>query len=165
MEDFTTSLSDDLLEKILPVDIREKGKDMSGVYYYLYCVENCLRSFVEVVSKGVLGGDYFNLLDIKKSIKKSVKVRKEDEEKNLWLSIRGISPLFYLDFNELGTIIQNNWGIFKKYFPSQDFIIPKISELAKCRNLIAHNSYLEPTQIGLIRSYFETILKQIESVF
>ena len=52
---------------------------------------------------------------------------------------------------DLGSLINNNWDIFKEYFPSQDFILPKLNEMAECRNLVAHNSLVEATEHYLIK--------------
>ncbi|CAH1213252.1 hypothetical protein PAECIP111893_03655 [Paenibacillus plantiphilus] len=78
--------------------------------------------------------------------------RISDANSKKWLSVRGDSKLFYLDFKDLATIINNNWDIFKDYFPSQDFIIPKIKEMADCRNLIAHNSLIDETERNVIKT-------------
>ncbi len=52
--------------------------------------------------------------------------------------------------------------MFEKYFGTQDFILPKINEMADCRNLIAHNSYVGKTERDLLKSYYNSILMQIE---
>lgn len=71
------------------------------------------------------------------------------------------TELFYLDFKDLGAVINNSWDIFKKYFPSQDFISPKLNDMAECRNKIAHNSYVNDIERNLIKTYYNVILKQI----
>jgi hypothetical protein len=76
---------------------------------------------------------------------------------------RGNNPLFYLDFKDLGTLILNNWESFKTYFPNQAWISAKIEELAHCRNLVAHNSYLGKHERDVIRVNFDSIVKQIGS--
>ena len=152
-----------LNEEIFPKDIKEKGKEMANAYVYLYCIENALRLFLEKIVKENYGDDYFSSLNTNKDIKKKFEVRKKDEGKNKWLRIRGNSEIFYLDFDDIGYIIRNNWEIFKKYFPTQEWIVTKINELSKCRNLVAHNSYIGKDERDLIRVYFNAILKQISS--
>lgn len=157
--------SNAILKKILPEDIREKGKDMSEIYTYLYAVENSLRVFIEIVSKEKYGNDYFTKLTVPKALKNTISGRKEKAKNKKWLSIRGENDLFYLDFKDIATLISNNWNIFEEYFDSQDFILPKINEMAECRNLIAHNSFIGKTERDLIKSYYNSILKQIEDTF
>ena len=85
-------------------------------------------------------------------------------KKNQWISIRGNSELFYLDFKELSTLIVNNWDFFKEYFPDQHWLNVKVDELGNCRNLIAHNSYVSSMERDVIRLNYNQILKQIALV-
>jgi len=88
-------------------------------------------------------------------------MRKDQEEKNAWLSIRGESDLFYMDFKELGDLILNNWDTFKDSFPDQAWIKSKIDELGNCRNLIAHNSYVGEHERNVINVNYRSIIKQL----
>ena len=137
---------------------------MAEVYTYLYSVENSLRLFIEKVCKNIYGETYFNSIVVPKALQRTIKNRQENAENNKWLSIRG-NELFYLDFKDLGSLIDSNWEIFKKYFPNRDFIIPKLNEMADCRNLIAHNSYVGDTERNLIKTYYNVILKQITNSY
>jgi len=161
-------LSKKLIDELLPEDLREKGHYMSEVYLYLYCIENTLRLFVEKVCSAVYGVDYFDDLTINKQARDKISSRKELNQNNKWISLRGESELFYLDFSELGMIIENNWAIFKKYFPhdkGQQWIISKINDLSSIRNLIAHNSYVGRSEKELLKSYYNIILKQLDGSF
>lgn len=51
------------------------------------------------------------------------------------------------------------------YFPNREFIIPKLNEMADCRNLIAHNSYVGDTERNLMKTYYNVILKQISAYY
>lgn len=150
--------------QFLPNDIKEKGKEMSEVYVYLYCVENSLRLFIDRVFTDKIGSDYMTKILVPSLVKKSIQVRKEAEQKNQWISIRGNSELFYLDFKELSILIVNNWDFFKEYFPDQHWLNVKIDELGSCRNLIAHNSYVNSLERDVIRLNYNQILKQIRFV-
>lgn len=158
-------LSESIIKELLPDDLKEKGFYMAEVYTYLYCIENSLRLFIEKVCKDVYGEDYFEDLQLNRQAKDKIENRKESKQNKKWISLRGNSDLFYLDFVELGTIVENNWPIFKKYFPNdkgQQWITSKISDLANIRNLIAHNSYVEKNEKDLLRSYYNVILKQLD---
>jgi len=145
----------------LPDDIKEKGTKMSEVYGYLYCIENTLRLFIEKIGVQNNGADFISHLTISGSVRRKIALRKEEEEKNQWLCIRGNCDLFYLDFKELGDIIVNNWEIFKTFFPEQAFVTSKINELARCRNLVAHNSLITNAERDLLRLYYNQFLSQI----
>lgn len=154
--------SNSILKTILPEDIREKGLYMSETYTYLYLVENSLRLFIENVSKEAFGEEYIKQITIPNSLRNSITTRKEKEKNQKWLSVRGNSDLFYLDFRDLATLISNNWSLFKEYFPTQEFVVQKINEMADCRNLIAHNSFIAKSERDLMKVYYNSILKQIE---
>lgn len=147
----------------LPADLVARGKAMAEVYLYLYTVENTLRLFIINVGQGAFGDDYFDKLVISTTTRKMVEGRKEQERKTSWLSIRGDSPLFYVDFDDLASILQANWELFKGYFPDQQWIVIKIKELSNCRNLVAHNSYVGDHERDVIRVNFRSIALQLRS--
>ena len=145
----------------LPTDILSEGRQMAEVYFFLYAVENYLRLFIERVGQKAFGAKYFDSLQISTSVSRSIATRKDAEAKNQWMSVRGQSPLFYLDFKDLGTVILNNWELFKGYFPDQAWISSKIDDLGSCRNLVAHNSRLGEHEKDVIRVTFKTIVRQL----
>jgi hypothetical protein len=113
--------------------------------------------------QGLKGHVQFKHSDfVKIKMKKKIILRKEEEEKNKWLGVRGNSDIFYLDFEDLGKIIIDNWDIYSKYFPDQAWIVTKIKELVECRNLVAHNSFIEEHQKNVIKLNYASILKQLE---
>lgn len=148
-------------EFTLPTDILDKGKEMAEAYLYLYVVENYLRLFIEKVAQNRFGAEFFGSLKLSTNVQKGIEVRKKEEAKNAWISIRGGSELFYLDFKDLGDIILNNWELFKPYFPDQSWINSKISELGDCRNLVAHNSFIDKHERDVIRVNFNSIVRQL----
>jgi len=145
----------------LPNDMLVKAEEMSESYLYMFSIENYIRLFIHEVAIKSHGESYFNKLNIPKSIKNSVTSRKTQEAKNQWLSVRGDSELFYLDFKDLSDLITNNWSIFKDFFPDQAWISSKINELGNCRNLIAHNSYLGNHERDIIRVNFQSLIRQM----
>ncbi|MEK4429041.1 Swt1 family HEPN domain-containing protein [Paenibacillus sp. FSL M7-0802] len=165
LENQINESTSDILPRILPAEIRDKGREMAELYTFLYSIENSLRIFFEIVATEKYGTDYINKVSIPRSLEKTVSSRKESAANKKWLSIRGDSDLFYLDFKDIGTLINNNWTLFEKYFPNQNFILSKLDEMADIRNLIAHNSYVSKVERELVRTYYNSILKQIDSKF
>lgn len=161
VEDAAASLSQEIMAKIFPGDIKHNGQDMAGVYLYLYCIENSLRLFIETVGKSTLGEQYFDKLTISRGTRERIAERKADAAKKKWLPARGDSDVFYLDFDDLGSIIRNNWNMFSPFFPDLNWIAAKIDELSDCRNLVAHNSFLESHQRNLIKVYYTSIMLQL----
>lgn len=160
LENNVNSKAYKIMGELLPEDIRTKGYQMAEAYTYLYSVENSLRLFIEKVAKETYGENYFSQLAIPRNLQRTILERQKNDDSNKWLSVRG-TELFYLDFKDLGAVINNNWDIFKDYFPSQDFILPKLNDMAECRNKIAHNSYVDDIERNLMKTYYNVILRQI----
>lgn len=155
----------DIVGELLPDDIKTKGKEMSEVYVLSYCIENSLRIFIEKICINKCGNDFIKKIKISTDLIRKISNRRLDEDKNKWLSVRGGNDLFYLDLDDLGKVIQNNWDIFKRFFPNQNWIVGKIEEITKCRNLIAHNSYIKKEERSLLSLYYMQILKQIQAQY
>lgn len=159
--DIQKASKSELINNVLPDDIIEKGKEMSEVYTLLYCIENSLRTFIDICFKDQFGDNYFNQVRLTKELETTIKRRKAEESKHLWLPIRGDNDLFYLDLIDLGTVMQMNWDTFKKHFSNQNWILVKIEDISKCRNFIAHNSYIENDEKMSLISDYKKIIKQI----
>lgn len=155
----------DIVGELLPDDIRTKGKEMSEAYVLSYYIENSLRIFIEKICANQYGTDFIKKIKISTDLIRKISNRRSDEDKNKWLSVRGGNDLFYLDLDDLGKLIQNNWDVFERFFPNQNWIVGKIEEITKCRNLIAHNSYIKKEERSLLPLYYMQILKQIQSQY
>ncbi len=142
---------------LLPRDIQEKGREMSDVYLYLYCIENSLRIFILEVMKG---GE----ATIPKKVQETIERLKASEKESKYLPIRGESDLFYCDFIELGKIMVANWNVFGKYFPKQNehWLSVMVDELYKIRCLVAHNSYVGDHERQSLKVYYKNITLQLK---
>lgn len=159
---FIEGESERIVPFILSEEIKENGKEMARIYVYLYCIENMIRRFIETVAKKRYGESYMEDLSLNNRIRNKIKRRKKQEEDNKWIGHSRGSDIFYLDFKELSNIFQNNWQLFKSFFPNQEWITTKINDLAEIRNFIAHNSSSIPaSQKKLIEAYYENLLGQI----
>jgi hypothetical protein len=165
LERIYSELPEQLKIKIIPQDIRIKAREMSEVYLYTYCVENSLRAFIEKIAVDSYGKEYISKLKLSRDMQTKIAARKGQQLKKKWLSTRGSSDIFYLDIEDLGNLIQNNWDVFKGYFESTQWITTNIGEIAACRNAVAHHSYLQEYERLTVRLNFIKILKQIEGSF
>jgi hypothetical protein len=163
LDEVASSLSIEVIRSLLPDDLKKEGQNMGEAYVFLYCVENSLRLFIDATLRQQYGANYFGKIQTNKVIRNKLIDRKKAEKENQWLPVRGQVEVFYLDFGDLGTIIQNNWDSFSHFFPNQKWITQKIDELSSIRNLVAHNSMISKTERDLIRVYYSQIMRQIES--
>lgn len=140
---------------ILPEDLVVKARHMSKAYEYLYCIENILRIFIDNHPEK-------SKIQIPVSVRKTINERKNEEAKHKWIALRGNSDLYYMDFKDLKGLIVSNYDVFKNDFPSEHWITAKIEDLARCRNLIAHNSFLDKHELDLIKANFNSIARQLQ---
>lgn len=140
--------------------IFEKGDKLSSSYLVIYLIENHLRLFIWKVA-GKSNRKLFRIINNKERSK--IADRKKKERQNRWIPLRKDSNLFYLDIEDLGTIIQRNWAIFKTHFPDQHWINTKIQEVSLIRNRIAHNnSFISDTEKKALELYMDQIFHQIK---
>ncbi|OLS15410.1 MAG: hypothetical protein RBG13Loki_0946 [Promethearchaeota archaeon CR_4] len=150
----------------LPDEIAEKGNEMLNAYYISYCFENFLRLFIEQVSSTEYGNEYWSKLKINTEIQQKINARKNQENVNLWISIRGNSNLFYLDFDELRRLIESNWDdLFQPFFPDREWISVRLKDIYKIRNLIAHNSYITKKDQSSLSIFVRNIYDQLKINF
>ena len=149
----------------LPEDIMIKGKEMAEVYIYLYFIENSLRHFIEETAIKTYGEEWEKELKLNKNIRKNLGIKAENQRRNRWLNFHHSSFLYDIDFPDLGSIIQLNWNeLFIAHFPDMNWITTKINELGDCRNLVAHNGYVDEHAQEMIKLYYHSILIQLDFI-
>lgn len=142
---------------LLPQDIQDKGREMSDVYLYLYCIENSLRIFISEIMKT-------ETISFPTKVQDTITKMKESEKESKYLPVRGDNDLFYCDFIQLGKIIITNWAIFGKYFPNKNehWLNVMIDELYKIRCLVAHNSFVGDHERQSLKVYYKNITLQLK---
>lgn len=143
----------------VPGSIREGSIQMQRWFRMLYIFENVLREFITTRFIELKGDDWFEACSTS-AMKSKVKDRKEKEEKSQWHVGRNQHPLYYLDFGDLGNLIKNNWDVFKDFF-EQTWILSRIDEAEKTRNVIAHTNILSAEEGQRLEMYLRDLLKQI----
>ncbi|MHA1808802.1 MAG: hypothetical protein ACTSYH_00665 [Candidatus Heimdallarchaeaceae archaeon] len=168
IEDIDNSIDElppSLQQTIIPEDFRAMMKEMTPFYSLLYIIENILRLFTLNIIYENYGNDDLSNIRLNTKQEDRIKERKTLERKKKWMRSRGDSDLFYLDFSDFSYIIENNWSLFKAYFPSVKWITQKLDEMSDCRNIIAHTGYLGDNEKAAIRLYFTLIIDQIKDKF
>ena len=146
--------------RLITESVYKKGEKLAEAYIVIYSIENHLRLFIWKIA-GKSNKKLSVLLGKKE--KEKIHNRKTQERQNQWLAIRKDCDLFYLDIDDLGTIIQRNWARFVEYFPTEHWIKTKIDEISAIRNRIAHNnSFVTTIEKKALELYMNQIFEQIK---
>lgn len=145
------------------LDKNELSKLYSNNHLYsqIFALENNLRKYI--LSKY---NNHYNETGLTNWLKKeqldNYSKRKEDENK-FGVSSRGDNILCYLDFNDLGSIIQNNFKDgFNEDFKRIDDIVPKLNYLYFIRCKVAHNSLcITSDEVNMTEVYITYVLRNI----
>lgn len=145
-----------------PVTERIRGSSILMQRYYrlLFVFENLVREFISNRFSEIDGDDWFDTR-ASRDMKRRVQKRKEQEEKNLWHTGRNEHPMFYLDFGDLGLLIINHWPIFQDFFDNQAWVMSRIQEAERTRNVIAHTNVLASEEGERLEMYLKDWMRQI----
>jgi hypothetical protein len=144
----------------VPESIRAGSARMQRWYRILYVFENLVRDFI-ITRFAELDGEAWFDIRATSSMKKKVEDRQKDEEKNQWHVGRNKQPIYYLDFADLGLLITNHWTVFKDFFDNQTWILGRIQDAERTRNVIAHTNLLSSEEGERLELYLRDVLRQI----
>lgn len=150
----STEAEENLLKEALaPFGItrRNNALEMARLFAVLFCFENEIRDFIREALLEKEGLDWIDKLPPK--IKEHAESRKETALKDSWLEGEKSDLLGFVDFGQLAQVIVAKWEIFKNVIPTQHWLKQRMDELEKCRNFIAHNRMLLPSEFQRIYMY------------
>jgi len=129
-------------------------------YLAFFMLENSARELIADRLKEKHGTGWWEEC-ASSSVKKNVKGRQEKEGKNRWHMQRGASEIYYTDFGDLSSLLQNNWEEFADLFPDVDWVLTRFRELEASRNIVAHNNLLEDRELDRVKMYLSDWVKQV----
>ena len=144
IEDVTVESNLNLLNSpYLSEEDINSARKMAELYLIIHCYENSVRKLIETILKNSLGINWWDDAS-SAGMKRKFADRKAKEEKNKWLSPRGnnSSPLYYLDWSDLVTIIRKYPEEFSIHIHDIKFVELRLEELEKIRNIVAHNGII-----------------------
>lgn len=142
-----------LRESLAPFGIarRNNALEMARLFAVLFCFENEIRDFIREALVEKEGLDWVDKLPPK--IKEHGESRRDTALKDSWLEGEKSDLLGFVDFGHLAQIIIAKWEFFKDVIPTQHWLKQRMDELEKCRNFIAHNRMLLPSEFQRIYMY------------
>jgi hypothetical protein len=144
----------------VPERIRGGSLQMQRWYRILFVFENLVRDFVITRLSELDGENWFDGRATA-DMKKKVEDRRKKEEKNQWHAGRNKQPIYYLDFGDLGLLITNHWAVFKDFFDNQAWIVSRIQDAERTRNVIAHTNILASEEGLRLEMYLSDFVRQI----
>jgi hypothetical protein len=149
----------DLLASV-PEAIRSASVYMQRCFRLLFVLENVVREFVRDVLEEKDGSDWFDKR-ASQTMKKKVEDRKAMETRNQWHTGRNTDPVNYIDFGDLGLIIQTHWTEFRDLLPTQAWAISRLNDAERTRNVIAHTNILSSEETARLELIVTDWIKQI----
>ena len=150
----STEAEENLLrEALAPFGIarRNNALEMARLFAVLFCFENEIRDFIREALTEKEGADWVDKLPPK--IKEHAESRRDTAMKDSWLEGEKSDLLGFVDFGHLAQIIIAKWDFFRDVIPTQHWLKQRMDELEKCRNFIAHNRMLLPSEFQRIYMY------------
>ena len=153
------------MQRVLPIDdfsvtIRRAAMSALPAYLAFFCLENAVRELINERLTDVRGASWWDT-HTSSALRKKVEDRRDKEGMNRWHVARGAHPIYYTDFGDLRSLLQNNWPDFEDLFPDQNWVLSRIGELELSRNVIAHSNQLDDRELGRIRLYLQDWIQQV----
>lgn len=131
------------------LDIRKQAKQMTNVYYLVFCLENSIRKLITDRLQEKSGATWWET-NVPDSVRKKVAFRQKGEMETAF-SERSAEPICYSDFLDLVDIIELNWADFSDSFRSIESVKSTLTTLNMIRRTVAHNSVLDEDEIQRLK--------------
>jgi Swt1-like HEPN len=141
--------------------VREGSLFMQRAYRLLFVLENVVREFVRSVLYEADQDEWFEKRG-SAPMKRKVEERKETEQKNQWHTGRNEHSIYYLDFADLGLLIQNHWHLFKDLLPTQQWAVSRLQDAERSRNVIAHTNVLSDEELVRLELLARDWIRQVQ---
>lgn len=153
------------VQRILPLEsfsvaIRESAMSALSAYLAFFCFENAVRELIAERLEENHGPNWWHSR-VAAGIQEKVERRRNAEGQNRWHIARGAAQIYYTDFGDLKSLIQNNWADFEDLFPDQNWLTARFAELEASRNVIAHMNVLDDRETQRLRLYLQDWTKQV----
>lgn len=155
-EKLVKRLSLDLLDE----DLVARASRMATVYTSIATLENTVRQFVSSRLLEEFGENWWKS-SVSDKVRNKAESRQNEESKIRWHTPRGDKPLNYTDFNELTSIITQNWEKFEPHLNSLEWVKQILKTLERSRNVIMHSGELANDDIERVGSCIRDWVRQV----
>lgn len=149
-------------DPILDSATMNKATEMAATYPLLCLVENSMREFIRRVIESRHGKKWWDD-GAPEGIRKTIRKRKSEDEKNAWHQRRGKHPIDYLDLNQLPALVRKELGDFvPDLLPSIEWFQELVNELYLSRCVVCHMNPLHKDNIQGVKSKVRQWQKQVK---
>jgi len=120
----------------------DAAQRMAELFVIIHCYENSARKLIQNTLKKKLGENWWEIA-ANATLKNNANQLKQKEQRHKWITPRGVSMLFYVDWGDLVGLIRKYESDFESVIGDLKFIELRMEELERYRNIIAHNGTLE----------------------
>lgn len=145
--------------EFFPAEVVDRAEKMAYVYGLIYCFENAVRDLTAQRLEERKGAQWWDAIPDK--VRKYVEDRQKEAEENKWHETTVEANIDYTLFGQLASIFKTLWQDFDDLFPSQQWIVQRLEELERSRNVVMHGNILPPSEIERIERYLTDWLKQV----
>lgn len=150
-----------LTDPILSSKVLLEASEMSTVYSHIYVLENSVREFIDRVMTDNYGKDWWDS-QAPSELRKDVKKRMSEDQRDSWHQKRGARPIDYLDLKDLPRLVSKIQHIVvPAIIPSYDWFKLLIEELYKSRCVVCHMNPLDKNNVKAVEVRFTHWEKQI----
>jgi hypothetical protein len=142
-----------------PAELVDRAEKMAYVYGLIYCFENALRDLTAQRLEERRGASWWDSVPDK--VKKYVKDRQKEAEENKWHESGVDANIDYTLFGHIAAIFRTLWPDFDDLFPSQPWIVQRLEELERSRNVVMHGNVLPASEVDRIERYLTDWLRQV----
>lgn len=146
--------------QLLDSDQVASARKMSAVYVAIASFENEVRDLVSSILLEKKGANWWDG-SVSSDVKKRAENRQKQEEKIRWHQARGLGPIYYVEMNDLVSIIQKNWLCFEDLLHDIDWVRQIFKSLERSRNVIMHSGQLSMDDIERVGVFIRDWLRQI----
>jgi hypothetical protein len=125
-----------------------EARRMSVVYIAMHAFENSVRHLVKTAMAEKFEEVWWE--KVPERIRKRVKTRIEEDQKNRWHGSRGTEEINYCDFGDLSSTIVTNWELFEDVLSNLEWSKSILSALEKSRNIVMHGGIVAQEDVERI---------------
>lgn len=134
--------------EFLDPDFLAEAQRMSVIYAAIHAFENAVRLMVTKAMAETHEETWWE--KVPERIRKTSKIRMEEDAKYRWHGARGATEINYCDFSDLSSIIVTNWAVFDDLLGNMEWAKATLNALEKSRNIVMHGGSLAKEDVERI---------------